>query len=585
MIKQVIVRQYGLLDPLNWDRDCAEHLYLQHKFWNRLVEIERDHRTAYRAIVDADEAVSVAHQQIEDIKQAIADQDALRKAARKEHRAKKGEHTKPFDDRIAELKKQIRDLSPQAKELRNKAREKAKEALSELEPVRKEAVKKAYQESGLWWSNYNRVIDSYNVARVRAMKTGADLRFHRFDGSGVFRCQVQGGMTTEELLAGRHNIAQLRLIDHDEFAHLRGGQAGKCRQSFGSRNYERGYGVLSITVYTDKDAEGKHRRRMLDFPIILHRPLPPEATLKELKVVRKRIGTDFRWDATFTFTEEVEPVGHALPESRCGVNLGWKAVKGGLRVATIFDGLNPPRHIVLPRVIMVKLLYVQDLQGRIDTAANENFAWLLARLDEAGEEPPESLAKAFAALKRIKKPHPREFAKTVLMWKDFPDYLPGLYAEAEKRRQDCRRLEQECSNLRDKVGRRREDFYRCRAKEIAETYAQIALDKMDLQQLAALENEQGEATELTQKARFQRTVAAVSVLREWIVKQSVKTGASVDSFSLASSEICHKCGDKVQARSASSVRTCLSCGASWDEDSNAAINLYRALENGQGARS
>lgn len=578
MIKQVIVRQYGLLDPMNWDRDCAEHLYLQHKFWNRLVEIERDHRTAYRAIVNADEAVSVINQQIADIKQQIADQDDLRKAVRKEHRAKKGKHTKPFDDRIAELKKQIRELSPEAKELRTKVREQAREALAELEPIRKAAVKKGYQESGLWWSNYNRVIESYQVARVRAMKTGTELRFHRFDGSGVFRCQVQGGMTTEELLAGRHNIAQLRLIDHDEFAQLRGGQAGKCRQSFGSRNYERSYGVLSITVYTDKDEEGKPRRRMLDFPIILHRSLPPEATLKELKVVRKRIGTDFRWDATFTFTEEVEAVVHSHGETRSGINLGWKAVKGGLRVATIFDGAAPPRHIVLPQVIMDKLFYVQDLQGRIDTATNENVVWLLAQLDEVGEDPPELLAEAFARLKRSKKPHPRKFAKAVFVWKDFPDYLPDLYEEAEKRRRDCRKLAQECANLRDKVGRRREDFYRCRAKEIAEAYSQIVLDKMDLRQMAALENNHGEATELHKKARFARTVAAISVLREWIVKQAAKTGSQVCCLALASSKTCHKCGAAVQPSLAGPVRTCHACGSSWDEDANAAINLYRARE-------
>jgi len=38
--------------PLNWGDDFFEHFYLQHKFCNRLVEIERDNRSSkYRAIV------------------------------------------------------------------------------------------------------------------------------------------------------------------------------------------------------------------------------------------------------------------------------------------------------------------------------------------------------------------------------------------------------------------------------------------------------------------------------------------------------------------------------------------------------
>ncbi|RLB65745.1 MAG: transposase [Deltaproteobacteria bacterium] len=571
--KRFVIRQYGLLEPLNWDQDCAEHLYLKNKFWNTLVEIERDHRTAYRIVIDADEAVAEMNLKIQDIKDYIFAQDEQRKEARKQHRSKKGSHTKAFDEKMKELKGQVRELSPQAKELRQKVRDQAKEALGQLEQQRKEAVKKAYQDSGLWWSNYNDVIDRYNTARVRAMKTGTELKFHRFDGSGGFRCQIQGGMTVEELLSGRYNIAQIRMVDQGCFAELRGGLERKSKQSYGSRNYKRGYGVLSITVYTDKDEGGKHRRRMLDFAIILHRPLPVEATLKELRVVRKRIGTDFRWDVTFTFTEKAAPIVHTHPEKFCGIKLGWKAVKGGLRVATIFDGESKPSHIVMPQVIVDKLIYVEGLRARIDTMTNENYEWLLKQVNE---EAPKSLAEVFESLKRAKHPHPAKFAKMVGTWSNFEGYLPDVFEKADLRQKMCRRLSLEHQNLRDKMLRRREDFYRCRAKEITEEFGVIVLDKMDLRWMATREKANGEPTELHPKARHTRNLAAISVLREWIVKQSAKTGAQINTLNIASSTICHKCGSKVKAGSGI-VRSCLSCGTSWDKDENAAINLWRAI--------
>lgn len=572
--KRIIARKYGLLEPLNWDQDCADHLYLRKKLWNTLVEIEQDHCRAFRAIVSADESVAEMDKRIQRRKDEITEQDVLRKEARRQHRSKKGDHTKPFDVKIKQLKGLLKELYPQDKELRKKAREQAKAALAQLESQRKEAVKAAYQTSGLWWPNYNNVIDSYRSARSRAMKEGTELKFHRFDGSGSFRCQIQGGMTVEKLLSAQHNVAQVRMITHDEFSELRGGIGKKCGQTSGSRNYERGYGVLSITVYTTKGDDGKTQRRMLDFPILLHRPLPPEATLKELTVYRKRIGIDFRWDVTFTFTEKAVPVVHTNPEKKCGINLGWKTVKDGLRVATISDGENNPRHIILPQAIIDKMAYTGELQRQVDMMTNENFRWLLEQVDDQAPEP---LAEAFASLKRSKRPHPGKFARTVELWQECEDYLPEVFNEADRRREVCRHRTKEYHNLRDKILRRREDFYRCRAKETAEAFGVIALDKINLRQQAALEKADGEPTELHKRARYTRTVAAVSVLREWIIKQAAKTGAVVNVVNIPSSTTCHKCGTKVKPGSGH-VWTCLGCGTSWDQDDNAAINLLRAIK-------
>ena len=267
----VIIREYGLLPPLNWDSDCQEHLWLMKKFWNRLVEIERAHREKYRAIIGADAGVTAVNQKIGAIKERIRDLDAQRKEARKVHRSRKGSHTEFFDLELNLAKEEMRAFIAQAKEARAAAKERIKGFTTHLESERREAVKKAYQESGLFWSNYTGVMDSYNVARKLAMRKGTELRFHRFDGSGRFRNQIKGGMSTDRLLAGSHSQASIKIVSNSEFAALAGKNppAGML-QSAGSRQDQRLYGLLTITVYTGRDQEGKRFRRNLAFPIILH---------------------------------------------------------------------------------------------------------------------------------------------------------------------------------------------------------------------------------------------------------------------------------------------------------------------------
>jgi hypothetical protein len=404
------------------------------------------------------------------------------------------------------------------------------------------------------------------------MKEGAVLRFHRFDGSGRFTCQIQGGMSINHLFAGKSNVASVRLLSNDEFAQLNGRkQPAKYLQSIGSRREERGYGILSITIYTGKNEQGEKFRRTLDFPIILHRPLPPDAPLKILTVLRRKVGTDFRWSVTLIFTGEDLELQN--PSSLiCGVNLGWKQVSGGLRVATIFDGQDNPSHIVLHQTIVDTLAYVDELKRRIDTATNEDYAWLLDRLTDV----PESLVEQIEFLRQAKKPHPERFAHFIFKWRnECPLHAPSLLAEAEKRRRYAKRLSLEHHHLRDKVLRRRLDFYRNEAKNIAEKYSRIVMDKMDLRILAKLENSEGMPSELNEKARKMRQVAAISELREWIGKQAFKSGAKVVMLPVRSTTTCHVCGEKVPYQEGL-VWNCNSCGDSWDQDENAAANLVRA---------
>lgn len=575
--KHVIVRQYGLLPPLNWDQDCFEHLFLMNKFWNRLVEIEQESRRQYRAILGEIPEVAAIEEQMSKTEAEALDHYASRKEARIKHKAKTGPHTKAYDEAIKELRARHKELLRQARVIRRTARGMVKPHLDSLERDRREMVKKAYQTSGLWWANYNAVLESYNRARVRAMKEGTELKFHRFSGEGRFSCQIQGGKSTAELLdnVGTREVA-LRLIDQGEFAALtgRGHQGGEARE-VGSRRDRRQYGILAVTVYTGRDSDGRVVRRTLDFPIILHRLLPEEGRLKMVRVNRRRIGAEFDWTATFTYTHEAEPVPPSDSPLACGINLGWKQVHDGLRVATIFDGRGPARHIVLSHALLARFARVDILKSQLDRATNEAFEWLASSLPV---ELPEPLQELFQSLQRAKRSHFGTFAHFVLTWKKLElPFEPELLSEADRRRRQIKRVEIEYANLREKIRRRRLDFYRNEAKSLAEKYGTIVLDRMDLQRLAALEAPDGTPTELPETARKRRGWAAVSELRDWIKKQSAKSGTIILEKGIASTVTCHVCGEKGSKSVGTVTLTCSNCGSSWDSDSNAAANLLRTL--------
>lgn len=566
---EVIVRKYGMLPPLDFDKDCTEHLFLQNKLWNRLVEIEMENRATYREVSGSVGKVAPLVADIEVLEAHISDLVAERSNLRMVLKIKKGDQLKDIDLQIAEAKVKKKDLIFAIRAAKSEEKEAIKTLTEPLETARKDAVKLAYQQSGLWWCNYNAVINSYNVARSKAMKEGADLNFHRFDGTGRFTCQIQGGMTTEQLLNGDHNIASLRLVSSGEFSEISGKRPPALwLQEVGSRKDSRQYGVLKVTVYTFADAEGKHQRRFLSIPVILHRPLPETGDLKEFTVTRKRVGATYNWNVTFTYTQPKQPSPKHDGMS-CGINMGWKRVPGGLRIASIVPERGAATHIVMPQSIVDDLVYVSGLKSRVDTMTNDNFSWLKENVRDV---PPE-LEEQYLTIKRAKSSHPVKYAKFVNTWRtQVPEFSPELLREAELRRKAAKRLMNELHHKRDKVLARRKDFYIKQAKVLAEKYSYIVIDDMDLREFAKLENDKGEYTELSDVARSMRTMACISEFREWLVKQAVKTGCIIDRKMVAQTVTCNECGH-VNTRSLSVMWTCAGCGSVFDQDENAAANL------------
>lgn len=568
----IVVRQYGLLNPEDWGPDCQEQLFLMNKLWNRLVEIERENRQKYFAIVGADPLVGELQTKLSGLlaerTKLVEERNARRAAARR-----RAIDTRDLDERIDGIGYHIRELSVLTKAARKEARGKFTEQLDALEQERRSLVKKARQESGLWWGNYNAVCDDYNTARSRALKENAELRFHAFDGTGRFFCQIQGGMSVEDLFAGRHSIVQALPVPPEAYVHPSRSERERLART-----------KLTITVYTATGEDDRRIRRTLTFPMMLHRPMPPEARIKELEVVRKRVGSDFRWSVTFTCRM---PSGTAAPVNSstmaCGIDLGWRKTKDGLRVATLRDSAGNTRYIHMlsekSNEFLEKMKHLDDLRSRIDTEFTELQDGLRERLKEP-EAAPEALRELLRSILASRKAKHGKLFLLVREWRDnHSEFEPATLDYLDGCRKRLKRDQNEMDHLREKVLASRTDFYRCRAAEIAQQYAIIGLEKFDLRKIAKVKTAVGNNPQAPEEVRRMRQIANVSELRKWILLQAEKHGSEVRYCDPKNTtRTCRHCGHVNQECDPYDIWwTCNGCGKVWDQDENAADNILAAV--------
>lgn len=570
---EVLVRQYGLQDPVDWRKDCADHLFLMNKLWNQLVEIERENTRRYFEIIGADPSVAEVQTpltaKIEQRRKLVEERNARRAAARSRR-----VDTSDLDEGIEQLSSEIRTLTVEAKKRRQVARKQYKVELDVLEAERKKQVKTACQpeHSGLWWSNYNAVRDAYDVARSRALKSNADLKFHSFDGSGRFVNQIQGGMTVQELFTGKRSQVRMDPVSPDIYYLSRGERRKKTRSH------------LTIAVYTTDDVRGKKKTQWhtLTFPITLHRPIPEEAVIKEVVVVRRRIGSEFKWFATFTCRMPAGTPRVVHPsKDMCGIDIGWRKRNDGVRIAAIVDMQNKVDYIVLPTAFFDRMERVAHLHGLIDDEFNDLQRQLRARLP-AEEKMPEGLRERLTSLLRSRKAKVQRLTATKILWHDnHPDFEPDTLTYFDTVRKRLKRLFDEAMHLREKATAFRKDYYWNKAKDLAKNYSKIAIEEFDLTKIAKVKTPVGNEPSAPAEVRKMRQYAAVSEFRQCLKLQTAKTGSQVEAHDAAFTSVrCFECGHVNQGVDPYDILwTCGHCGKVFDQDENAARNLLEKLKS------
>lgn len=579
----VYAYKYGCLDPLDWREAAADCLYRQNRLWNTLVEIERENRQKWRELMAEDSAVAALEAQLSNVQTRIDAVRAERKAARIEKRRIGA--APDADDTLSALTAERKALAALAKAARQTAKAKLKPSLDALSDERYQAVTRARQAAaggGLWWGHYNAVIGDYEAARVRAMKDGAELRFHAFDGQGRFTNQVQGGALLDDLRAHRGPV----WIDPAP-------TEKSCADNPDTAWYRPGTVLLRITLHTDSERQ----RHMLTLPMIMHRPLPDGARIKQVVVTRRKVGTKWRYSAVFTLDDPRPAIIDNGATRACGINPGFRETPDGLRVAARVDSRGRESTLVLPNRWIERMEHVRGLQSRLDERLNEVHAairawWRAADADTEAERVslPDDLRERARRIAMAPKIGAGKIASFALGWRalweaehgerfDRDPRRSGALAELEAWRRWDKLRREEMDNLRDKLLAERLDLYRTWAADTARDHAIVGLTEMDLRQIARVESADHEPSPLHATARSNRQMAAPSVMVSTLKVACRRYGARFVPIKGAAGA-CHACGGVVTA-GPDLIVSCGHCGAVWDQDFNAARNACAAAQGGE----
>lgn len=566
------VYAYGCGQPTaGMEHIRAEHA-LQRAMWDALVHAEnRAERAAWelaRSIPEIDSAIS----DIDGLSEQISEAVKARKAERAKARSKV--ETPDLDARISALSEQRRGARKTLWPLLADWRKANKAALKEIEQTRRLENKEIRQQSGLYWGNYNRVIDSFERGRKLAKKRGGRMRFSdptRTDG--VINVQVQStksglGASMFELMHGGFNPLQISPVPSDIETMPR---SQRCKMA---------HATLEMRV----DAAG-HR---VTIPVTIHRLPPIGARIKAAQLTWRKEGERTRWQLALTVVSPAEAIEHKK-RSACGIDVGWRLQKdGGLLVATAWGTDNQPSRYILPAKWMTAMDQVERLSAHIDDHTLE-----LAQLWHNNQvaELPDDLRQPLMGWKPKLGARHVDCASLHDAVRARIDAVKGTDARADVPESirhwydRYRHLLVWRDNLRAKMIRQRREHYRMFARDIAQRYAVIGVEKIDLAELARTKTREPEAGDnpLHQAARAQRQRAAVYSFMTELKHQAAKAGAQIVELNPKHTTMeCHICGEIVKQRDRAELVWKCTSGHVWDQDINASKNILDAAIGASG---
>jgi transposase len=569
-----LVYKFGLLPPIENAEEVRNQMRLSNRYRNSLTEIEIGRRNAIRDIESQTGNIPALAAAL-----AVANADVEAKFAEiKRHRAKtKSRSESPEQKEAFAQAKKIRNEAADA--LRT-ARQAAKDpevvaAQKRIQSLSFDLQKNCYATNTENLFHGQRAIveasadQAFNYKKTPLYENGTEPhnpKFKRFTGEGQIGLQIQDGLTWAEIYSGQDN--RLRVENRQPREGWRGDPNSKRSQ----KNKKM---MLALRIGSNEDRTPILAR----FPMIMDRELPPDSKIVTAKISCKRHGRREEWSVDFTLELPAPARRSSSPEGKIAVDIGWRLLGDEIRVASwrgsngtggelrlnarMVGGIRKPEEIRSNRDTNFNLALARLISDVKDLVLPEWFLRATVHRDTATP----SKAQALAYLADWKSP--ARLSALCRRWRN-EEKIDGdeiAYWSLETWRYHDRHLwDYECGQRRS-IFRCRKLFYRVFAKEVAEKFDTLVIEDFDLSDVAKKKDKKENET-----ARSNRQLAAVSELRTCLVEAFWRRGCRVAKIPAQdTTHICHVCGSLEEFDAETELaHTCSACGASWDQDENAA---------------
>lgn len=549
--------QYAVKAVTYGEDAIAEEITRAHALWNRLLDIDQ---------AEQNQLWDAARAALPELAEACQRRSALRDAyhaARDARRRARG--TKTEDQAVRDAAVQaMRDFFAACKVARDLFlcwRKANRELVRAIQAQSRAAKVAARQTSRLYFGTYNDVMQRFEVAASQRYKHGRKpARLRRKEDHET------DGTLTVQITGGGHPAAAM-----SSYAQCALAEDGTVRLRVGTVYYGEPMLRGQLVRYE------RYGARFATLKIAYHRPLPADGTVKLIRLTRRR----GEYWLTFSVAQP-EPAPRPMLARMVGININWRETTDGLRVAAVAAEREHAEMVVLPAEHQRRHARVAELEGEIDTLRDAvweahravnglpiDVSYMLSVSSASYLDPDRLADRVLHALRED-----LSVPQSLIDW-----------------RKAHRRLRDEADGLRGRLARQRREAYRLAALRIVRAADAIGLEDIDLSQMALHESQpDGGQSDLHQRARRNRVIAAPHELMHWVRSTAEREGVEVHTVPAAYvSQTCSACGGAMGA-SAELYVTCPACAITHDRDANAAANvrerliaIVHAKERSQGA--
>jgi len=542
--------QFGAKPPTHNDALVHAQMRAAHAYRNALVAQERTRRAAVdAALAECSPDLAQVERDLAEADQAVTDATAALTTA--QAAARKRIRPAALTDPITAAKAKRRALYQRRKTLRAAlyATPAWQERQAQIDAEDLAARKRLRAASGCYWGTYLHVENS--LGRIRH---GAPPRFQRWRGDGTLAVQCQGGLAVPDLLAGTDS--RLRLEPDPQ-----------CRR----RGRRRGTRYL---LHIRVGSEGR-RPIWATVPMVLNRPLPPDASIKWCYLKRRQVGVRHRgqWSVSFALARETEALwelaGRAT-QGAIGIDVGWRLSDRGLRVAVGVDAAGQQIEVWLDAEHVKMWSRADAIESHRDRDFNRVRAMLGRWVRRPSSTVPKWLREETTHLTHWRS-QARLDALTERWRRGTPmTVVPPMLRALRRWCDRDRHLADYAAGLRRRFVAYRRDMYRKAARAIAQQYHTVVLEDLRMSLLHRRPLAEQEAD--PEATRHYIRHAAVAELLRYIGEAAPQVvtvdpaGTTID---------CAACGTAADFDRARLIAPCETCGHLEDQDVRAARNILR----------
>lgn len=566
---------FGALAPTTNAKLFFDQLFFGGRYYNTLIEIERRRREKYRqarsqAVPDL--ALLEAEWKKLDA-ELTAGIEALPKSGKK----------KVLTAELLALKERRKAVTVAMRVERAAFSQdaSAKSVIALVDEAAQNEVKAARALTDLYWGSYLLVEKQIEQAR----KSKLDPRFRRFEGNGRVGVQLQGGLSLAELTSGEDT--RLRLVERTSTARVK---KPKAKHEVHLRIGSEGRSPIWVVL-----------------PVVLHRPLPPDAKIQWAWIKVQNIGGVRRLSLQLTLESETFRQTCQPGRGVVAVNFGWRAHEdGSRRVAYAVDDAGVEEEFCVPSAIEKSLELVHGLRSARALHFEEAKRALGAFM--ALHDVPDWLKEASLHLWQWRSPQ----KLTRIAWR-LTEEFPGIRAEvirwrAERLAGPERDLLAPAPQVFTWLGRhdlhalgfylelwrhknihlweweahqrarslcRRNELFRAWSRRLADTYAEIRVEEFDLRKMAEIPS----AEEESRPSAFRATRAAAAP-GEFRSRLAEVGGIKITKAPAHGNTVtCFHCRH-INERALTERMVCAGCGQEWDQDANNCRNQLRERPSG-----